>query len=134
MKSIRVRFFISQGLQSFIQRFDACAGLEPTLRLLVNEVNGLTAGDIFSVMDVTCGWPSKDNATPKSSILIGFGTIIFHHPFWGVYHPYFGKHPCQLPSQSLTVSFPLKNAMLAKEDVLRLPIGFKGNFSGANCC
>ncbi len=30
---------------------------------------------------------SKNNGTPKSSILIGFSII--NHPFWGVYHPYF---------------------------------------------
>ena len=30
---------------------------------------------------------SKNNDTPKSSILIGFSII--NHPFWVVYHPYF---------------------------------------------
>ncbi len=34
---------------------------------------------------------SKNRGTPKSSILIGFGTII-NHPFWG-FSPYFWKHP-----------------------------------------
>ena len=33
---------------------------------------------------------SKNNGTPKSSILIGFSLI--NHPFWGNYH-YFWKHP-----------------------------------------
>ena len=33
---------------------------------------------------------SKNNGTPKSSILIGFSII--NHPFWGIY-PYFRKHP-----------------------------------------
>ena len=33
---------------------------------------------------------SKNNGTPKSSILIGFSTI--NHPFWGFSH-YFWKHP-----------------------------------------
>ena len=34
---------------------------------------------------------SKNSGSPKSSILIGFGTII-NHPFWGK-TPYFWKHP-----------------------------------------
>ena len=34
---------------------------------------------------------SKNNGTPKSSIVIGFSII--NNPFWGVYHPYFWKHP-----------------------------------------
>ena len=33
---------------------------------------------------------SKNNGTPKSSILIGFSII--NHPFWGE-TPYFWKHP-----------------------------------------
>ena len=33
---------------------------------------------------------SKNNGTPKSSILIGFSII--NHPFWG-FSPYFWKHP-----------------------------------------
>ena len=33
---------------------------------------------------------SKNNGTPKSSILIGFSLI--NHPFWG-FSPYFWKHP-----------------------------------------
>jgi len=33
---------------------------------------------------------SKNNGTPKSSILIGFSII--NHPFWGKTH-YFWKHP-----------------------------------------
>ena len=33
---------------------------------------------------------SKNNGTPKSSILIGFSII--NHLFWGMY-PYFWKHP-----------------------------------------
>ena len=33
---------------------------------------------------------SKNNGTPKSSILIGFSII--NHPFLGT-HPYFWKHP-----------------------------------------
>ena len=32
---------------------------------------------------------SKNNGSPKSSILIGF--FIINHPFWGT--PIFGKHP-----------------------------------------
>ena len=46
---------------------------------------------------------SKNNGTPKSSILIGFSII--NHPFWGT--PIFGNihmvsrnHPTQQPSQS----------------------------------
>ncbi len=34
---------------------------------------------------------SKNNGTPKSSIVIGVFPY-FHHPFWGV-SPYFWKHP-----------------------------------------
>ena len=36
---------------------------------------------------------SKNNGTPKSSILIGFGTIIFTIHFGGKFYPYPWKHP-----------------------------------------
>ena len=44
---------------------------------------------------------SKNNGTPKSSILIGFSII--NHPFWG-FSPYFWKHPYHV--------FPLKPSRL----------------------
>ncbi len=43
---------------------------------------------------------SKNNGTPKSSILIGFSIV--NHPFWGVKSPYFWKHP-YFPLNGLTV-------------------------------
>eukprot|EP00434_Breviolum_minutum_P020098 symbB.v1.2.017725.t2/scaffold1366.1/size123243/1 len=53
-----------QRLQSFIQRFDACAGLEPTLRLVVNEVHTFFAFQACKVLQRLAkkfgAAPSKD--------------------------------------------------------------------------
>ena len=46
-------------------------------------------GDSVSLFGVDLG-VSKNNGTPKSSILIGF--FIINHPFWGK-TPYCWKHP-----------------------------------------
>lgn len=62
-----LRFNFPQGLQSFIQRFDACAGLEPTLRLVVNEVREWNMVKVYNflwwMLQVTCQfmiWCSAD--------------------------------------------------------------------------
>ena len=52
---------------------------------------------------------SKNNGTPKSSILIGCSII--NHPFWGVLHPYFWfntqieKRLLSTPRQKIFVKF-----------------------------
>ena len=43
---------------------------------------------------------SKNNGTPKSSILIGFSII--NHPFWGVFPRFLEGHPYQLSVKSVT--------------------------------
>ena len=45
---------------------------------------------------------SKNNGTPKSSILIGFSLV--NHPFWG-FSPYFWKHPYTMAAHGIDPSF-----------------------------
>ena len=56
-----------------------------------NMVNYLNTTDLNPVLWISDMGVSKNNATPKSSILIGF-SIIFTIHFWGK-PPYFWKHP-----------------------------------------
>ena len=51
--------------------------------------------------------------TPKSSILIRFGTII-NHPFWGFY-PYFWKHPYSNPGSQTCGIMTDESCILTKQ-------------------
>ena len=78
------------------QRLETCRRFsETTVRFMVNNLERqklVRLMDCELKMQKTWLKPgvSKNNGTPKSSILIGF-SIYVHHPFWGLKPPIFGN-------------------------------------------